>query len=390
VEYDPYSYEIDRDPYPVYRWLRDSEPVYYNERLDFYALSRFEDVERASMDYHTFTSARGTVLELMDATMTGAIIIFMDPPRQTRLRNLVSKAFTPGRVAELEDRIRRMAVEHLAPLVEAGGGDVVREFTARLPMDVISTLLGIPAEDRDEVRGWSNASLHREPGRPEPPATAIEANAKMWAYFEGAVAERRARPRDDMMTALTSAELRADDGSLVRLNDEEIVSFAMLLAAAGNETVTKLLASGIYWLWKHPEQRRVLTEDPSIIPNAVEEMLRFDPPSHYQGRVLTRELSLHGVTMPAGAKVALITGSTGRDERMFDDPDRFDVRRTIDHHLGFGHGWHICLGASLARLESRIALGEFLTRFPDYDVDEDAIEVVHSSNVRGLASLTIG
>jgi cytochrome P450 len=379
VEYDPYSYEIDADPYPIYRRLRDAAPAYHNERLDFWALSRFDDVEQASMDYRTFTSAKGTVLELMDTKMTGEIIIFMDPPAQTRLRNLVSKAFTPRRIAELEPEVRRIAVEHLEPLAAAGSGDAVKDFTARLPMDVISALLGLPDGDRDDVREWSNATLHREPGRPEPPASALDAHARMWAYFAEQVADRRRSPRDDLISALCTTQL----------DDERILTFALLLAAAGNETVTKLLASVVYWLWRYPDQRRILIDDPSMIPAAVEEMLRFDPPSHYQGRVLTREVSMHGVTMPAGAKVALITGSTGRDERRFPDPDRFDVRRRFDHHLAFGHGWHICLGASLARLESRVALEEFLRRFPDYEVDEAGIERFHSSNVRGFSGLPI-
>lgn len=378
-EYDPYSYAIDVDPYPIYRRLREEAPVYHNERLDFWALSRFDDVERASMDYRTFSSAKGTVLELMGTTMAGEIIIFMDPPAQTRLRNLVSKAFTPRRIAELEPQVRRIAVGHLEPLAAAGAGDVVKEFTAKLPMDVISALLGIPEADRDSVREWSNATLYREPGRPEPPPSALEANGHMWRYFQALVAAKRRAPADDLISALCESELR----------DENILTFAMLLAAAGNETVTKLLAAAVYWLWKYPGQRQILLEDPATIPAAVEELLRFDPPSHYQGRTLTRDVTMHGVTMPAGAKVALVTGSTGRDERRFSDPDRFDVRRRIDHHLAFGHGWHICLGASLARVESRVALEEFLGRFPDYTVDEAGIERVHSSNVRGLAGLPI-
>ena len=389
IEYDPYSYEIDVDPYPVYRRLRDEAPVYHNERLDFWALSRFEDVERASRDFETYSSAKGTVLELMGTVMTGEIIIFMDPPAQTRLRNLVSKAFTPRRISELEPEVRRIARAHIAPLAEQGRGDLVKQFTAKLPMDVISALLGIPESDRDQVREWSNVMLHREPGKPEPPPVAMDAHVNAWQYFAALVSERRTRPRDDMMSALIAAELRGEDGELHRLDNEQILTFALLLATAGNETVTKLLGAAAYWLWKHPDQRRILVDDPGVIPNAVEETLRFDPPSHYQGRVLTRDVELHGRTMPRDSKIALITGATGRDERVFPDPDRYDVRREIDHHLGFGHGWHICLGASLARLESRIALEEFLGAFPDYEVDEAGIERVHSSNVRGFAGLPI-
>ena len=389
MEYDPYSYELDIDPYPVYRHLQDHEPLYYNERLDFWALTRFDDCHEAFLDWRTYSSARGTVLELMDKPFGGPLIIFMDPPRQTRLRNLVSKAFTPRRIAELEPQIRAIAAQHLDPLVGRERCDVVKEFTAKLPMDVISALLGIPPADRDSVRGWSNDILHRDPGNPDPPQRAIEAMGRLHEYFGAAVDERRRRPRDDMMTALTTACVRGDDGTSERLTDLEILSFFNLLATAGNETVTKLLASGYYWLWRNPDQRRLLAGDPSLCANAVEELLRYDPPSQYQGRVTTREVELHGRVMPKEAKVLLINGATGRDPRRFPDPDRFDVRREIDIHLGFGFGQHICLGASLARLESRISLEEFLRRIPDYDIPDDGIERMHSSNVRGFSGLTL-
>ncbi len=389
LEYDPYSYELDVDPYPVYRALRDRAPAYYNERLDFWALSRFDDCLRAFVDWQTFSSARGTVLELMDQDVSGPLIIFMDPPRQTRLRNLVSKAFTPRRIAELEPRIREIAVGTLDPLVGKGRCDIVKEFTAKLPMDVISTLLGIPPEDRDAVRGWSNDLLHRDPGRPDPPPRAIQAMGQITEYFTQALEERRRRPRDDMMTALTEAEIPGESGGSQRLTDLEIKAFFNLLATAGNETVTKFLASAFYWLWKNPDQRKLLREDPGRIPGAVEETLRYDPPSQYQGRTLTREVELHGVTMPEGARVLLINASAGRDERKYPDPDRYDVCREIDLHLGLGHGRHICLGASLARLESRVALEEFVRRFPDYEIPDDGIERMHSSNVRGFSGLTL-
>jgi cytochrome P450 len=388
VEFDPYSYELDEDPYPVYRWLRDRAPVYHNERLDFWALSRFDDVLEASLDWRTYSSARGTVLELMSAEMpVGPMIIFMDPPRQTRLRNLVSKVFTPRRIAALEPEVRSIAVGHLERLAEAGGGDAVQEFTAKLPMDVISALLGIPPADRDWVRERSNAILHREPGNPLPTPDGIGKMGELMGYWSDALRERRQRPRDDIMTRVIDAEYVEETGQRTRLSDPEIQAFFGLIATAGNETVTKLLATALYWLWRLPDQRRILVESPAAIPNAVEETLRFDPPSQYQGRTLTRDVTLHGVSVPKGAKVALLTGSTGRDERRFPDPDRFDVRREIERHLGFGYGQHVCLGKSLARLESRVALEEWLRRFPDYEVDEAGMERMHSSNVRGLARL---
>jgi cytochrome P450 len=329
------------------------------------------------------------VLELMDSEIGGPLIIFMDPPRQTRLRNLVSKAFTPRRIAELEPRIREIATSYLDALVGRDRFDVVKEFTAKLPMDVISSLLGIPAEDRDSVRGWSNDVLHRDPDHPGVSSRGMQAMVHLMDYFDRAIAERRARPRDDMMTLLTRVEFVDEKGSASRLTDEEMKAFFNLLATAGNETVTKLLATSFYWLARFPDQRKLLVDDPGLAENAVEEVLRFDPPSQYQGRVLTREVEIHGRTLPKGAKLLIINAASGRDERKYPDPDAFDVRRRFDLHLNFGYGQHICLGKSLARLESAIAHQEFLRRFPEYEVAADGIERMHSSNVRGFSGLVL-
>ncbi len=384
-EYDPYSYEIDLDPYPLYRRMRDEAPAYYNPRLDFWALTRFQDCHDAFLDWQGYSSAQGTVLELMgDMDFAGSLIIFMDPPKQTRYRNLVSKAFTPARMRALQPRIRELAIEHLDRLVGLPRFDVVREFTAKLPMDVISTLLGIPKQDRDSVRGWSNDILHRDAGNPLPTKRGFESMAMLQTYFKEQIAERRRQPKDDVMTLLIEAEVDGD-----KLAENEIIGFFNLLATAGNETVTKLLASAYYWLNRFPEQRRILVEEPAVIPNAVEEFLRFDPPSQYQGRTLMRDLELHGKALPKGAKVMLVNGASGRDERRFPDPDRLDVRREIEFHLGFGYGRHVCLGAFLARMESRVALEEFFRRWPTYEVPEDGIERMHSSNVRGFAGLVL-
>jgi cytochrome P450 len=389
VEYDPFSYELDVDPYPVYRWMQDEAPAYYNERLGFFALTRFQDCLDALLDWRTWSSARGTVLELMDASVLPPLMIFSDPPRQTRLRNLVSKVFTPRRVAALEPEIRRIAAGYLDRLVGCGRFDAVKDFTAKLPMDVISALLGIPPEDRDRVRGWSNAILHRDPGNPVPPPSCMQAQLALLRHFTQAVAERRVRPRDDLITALIEAELPGEDGERERLSEEELTGFINLLATAGNETVTKLLATIFYWLARYPDERALLAREPGWIPNAVEEALRFDPPSQYQGRVATRDVELHGTPVPKGAKLLIINGATGRDPRKFADPDRFDARRPIDQHLGFGFGRHICLGANLARLEMRVALEEFLRRFPIWEVPADGIDRMHSSNVRGFSGLVL-
>jgi len=390
MQYDPYSYEIDEDPYPIYEWLRNEQPIYHNEKLDFWAVTRFEDCWNAYTDFETFSSARGTVLEIMDSGFdAGSLIIFMDPPRQTRMRNLVSKAFTPRRIAELGPKIRQIAVDYLDPLAEQGSCDIVQDFTAKLPMDVISTLLGIPQSDRDMVRDWSNAVLHRDPGNPNFTERGIAAMAELMAYFDAAIAERRRQPRDDIMTLLTQAEVREEDGSLHRLTDEDIRSFFNLLATAGNETVTKLLATIYHLLFLYPDQRKRLLENPGAIPNAVDEALRFDPPSQYQGRTLTRDVEIHGVTVPKDAKFLILNAASGRDERKYPDPDHWDVTRQFDVHLNFGYGRHVCLGKNLALLESRIATQAFLERFPDYDVPADGITRMHSSNVRGLSGLKI-
>jgi cytochrome P450 len=388
--YDPFSYEIDEDPYPVYRWMRDEAPVYHNEQQDFYALTRFQDNLDAFIDRDAYTSTWATSLEFMDQPHPDSgLMIWMDPPAHNRYRGLVSKAFTPRRIAELEPRIRAIATGYLDALVGRERFDVVVEFTARLPMDVISSLLGIPESDRRWVQEGSNAMLHRDPGNPLPRPEAIQAQQEVLAYFDEQIAERRARPRDDMMTLLTEVEWRDEDGTVSRLSDSDIRQFLMLLATAGNETVTKLLATAYHELWRNPEERERLVRDPALVRNAVEELLRYDPPSQYQGRVTTRDVTLHGVTMPKHSRVLLINGATGRDERKFPDPDRFDVGREIDVHLGLGYGRHLCLGASLARLESRVAIEELLARFPRYEVAADGVRRMHSSNVRGLAGLVL-
>ncbi len=388
--YDPYSYEIDEDPYPTYRWMRDEAPLYRNEALDFYALTRFQDNLEAFIDKEAFTSTWSTSLEFMDGPKEGSgLMIWMDPPEHNRYRGLVSKAFTPRRIAELEPRIREIATRHLDALVGRERFDVARDFTARLPMDVISSLLGIPEADRRWVQERSNAMLHRDPGNPLPRQETLDAQQTVLDYFDALIAERRARPRDDMMTLLTQVEWQDEDGSVCRLSDHDVRQFLLLLATAGNETVTKLLATVFFELWRHPEERQVLLEEPQWIPGCVEEALRYDPPSQYQGRVTTRELVLHGQLLPKHSRVLLINGASGRDERKFPDPDRFDVRRSIDMHLGFGYGRHLCIGASLARLESRIAIQELLRRFPHYEVPEGGVERMHSSNVRGLSGLLL-
>jgi cytochrome P450 len=390
VYYDPYDYAIDADPHPVWRRLRDEFPVYRNDALDFYALSRFTDVMSASLDDETYSSAFGTVLELMtDARGQSPMMIWQDRPEHTRMRKLVSRAFSPRRIAELEPRIREICRTDLDPLVGSGGFDFVADFGARLPVMVISALLGVPEEDQDSIRVWTDALLHREPGEVDGGNRHQQVSAQLWGYFARYVAERRQQPRDDMMTDLIRAEIELEDGSKRRLEDSELLAFIGLLSGAGNETVARLLGWGGMLLARFPEQRARLVGDRKLIPNGVEELLRYEAPSPVQARRLTRDVELHGSTLPAGARVLLLTGSAGRDEREYPDADRFDVTRHIERHVSLGYGVHFCLGASLARLEGRVALEEILARFPEWDVDEAACEMVHTSTVRGWAKVPI-
>lgn len=388
MELNPFSYDFHADPYPTYRWLREAAPVYRNETLDFWALSRWDDVLSASLAHDVYSSAKGTVLEMDPSMIEGfPIIIFMDPPRQTRLRRLVSKAFTPARIAALEPFVRDTAGALLDDMVAAGRADFIADFAARLPIAVISHLIGVPDADRDLVREWTDESLSRDDDRPDIPARALAASARLGRYFYELACEKRTRPQDDMISLLAHIEVDEGDGMPQRLTDAELIGFCNLLSAAGNETVTKLLGNAVVLLARHPDQRRRLVEDPARLPAAIEECLRYWPPSQYQGRTLTRPVTLHGVTMPRDARVLLLTAAACRDERQFPNADRFDTSRDVPVQMAFGHGAHKCLGAALARLESRIALEELHARIPDYAVDETACTRVHMSNVHGFASV---
>jgi len=389
LDYDPYDYELDRDPHPVWKRLRDEAPVYYNERYDFYALSRFRDVLDASLDHGTFSSARGTVIEMMDQPLTDPPMIFMDPPRHTAFRKLVSRTFTPRRISRLESRIRALCAGYLDPLVGAGEFDYLGEFGTRLPVMVISSLLGVPEEDQDQLRIWSDQTLHREPGETGPSRAAREASQDIFAYWMSQIEAKRSTPIDDVLSDLVTSEIHLLGESPRRLSDSELLSFCVLISSAGNETVARFLGWAITLLADHPEERDRLVENPRLIPNAVEEILRFEAPSPIQARWVMRDVELHGTVVPKDSKIALLTASANRDEREFPDADRFDVTRRFTQHMSLGLGVHFCLGASLARLEARVALDETLRRFPSWEVDRDRLEMVHTSTVRGYARVPI-
>jgi cytochrome P450 len=386
-EFDPYAYETHEDPYPIYADLRAQAPVYRNDRLGFVALSRHADVLAAFGDVARFSNGLGVSLDpaathpAARATMS---FLAMDPPRHTRMRGLVSRAFTPRRIADLEPRVRELACQHLARVAGDGRCDFVRDFAARLPMDVISEMLGVPEGDRDTLRGLADAVVHREEGMYDIPPAGMAAAAELLGYFTDVVAERRRRPGDDLSAALLTAEIDGD-----RLNDAEVVGFLFLMIIAGNETTAKLLGNALYWLWRNPEQRRAVDGDPRLVPRWVEETLRYDGSTQALARTLTGDVELHGERLLAGERVVLLIGSGNRDERVFPDADRFDVRRNTSDMLSFGHGLHFCLGAALARLESRVALEEVQARLRGWEIDPAGLVRIHSVNVRGFAAMPI-
>ena len=390
--YDPYDPDIDADPHPVWKRLRDEAPVYYNERHDFFALSRYDDVNRALADGETFSSARGIVVEMIDTTpapdddpLPRPMMIMMDPPRHDRLRKLVSRTFTPRRVGLLETRTRELCAETLDPHLGGDSFDYVEECGARIPGMIIGALMGVPTEDQNDIRIWIDDMMRWDPTNTDP--RKAEAGGNIERYLQELVAARRKQPRDDMVSDLLAVAVELDDGSTSKLTHEEIMGFVQLLLFAGNETTARLIGWTALLLARHPDQRAWLVEDPALVPNAIEEILRFEAPSPIQGRLVRREVTMHGTTIPAFSRMALLNGSADRDERHFDEPDRFDIRRTIDRHLAFGYGIHFCIGAALARLEGRVVLEETLARFPDWSTDESGLELVRTSTVRGPAHL---
>jgi cytochrome P450 len=388
VAYDPSSYSVQEDPFPIYRRMQDEAPLYHSADHGFWALTRFEDVLQALSDHGGLSSAKGTLIEQIESGEPPPdMMIFTDPPRHEALRKIVSRAFTPRRIADLEAPVREMCARWLDPVVEAGGGEIVADLAGKLPMAVIARLLGAPAEDNARLKDLSDRLLHRDDGSVAKPEDAATAGAELFGYFAELIADRRVKPADDMITVLVHTELPGVGGEPHRLTEMELVMFCLLLGVAGNETTSKLIATGTVALAQFPDQRARLVEDPALWNGAVEELLRYDPPSHYQGRVATRDMEWYGQTVPEGAVVLLVNGAGNRDPREFEDPEHLIIDRPIERHLAFGQGIHFCLGAALARLETRVALEELVRRFPTYEVDRAGIERFHSSNVRGMSKV---
>lgn len=386
--FDPYDVEINADPYPVFRRLREEVPLYRNETHDFFALSRFDDVQPALADHETYISGRGAIIEFIKANIPvpPGVIIFEDPPIHTVHRGLLSRVFTPRKMNALESMIREFCARSLDPLVGRGGFDFIADLGAQMPMRVIGMLLGIPESDQEAVRDRADAKLRTKPGEPmRAPKGGLPTGEEFAEYIDW----RAEHPSDDLMTELLNAEFEDETGTRRKLRREEILTYVNVVAGAGNETTTRLIGWAGKVLAEHPDQRAALAADPSLIPNAIEELLRFEPPAPHVARYVARDVEHHGERVPAGSAMMLLIGAANRDDRRFPDGDRFDIHRKITQHLSFGYGIHFCLGAALARIEGRVALEEVLKRFPEWDVDRANAKLSPTSTVRGWDTLPV-
>ncbi len=389
--YDPYDFEIDTDPYPVWRRMREEAPLYWNERYGFFALSRFDDVERGLVDWHTYSSAKGTLIELIksDYDIPPGSIIFDDPPRHDLHRGLLSRVFTPKKMAAIEPEVRAFCARTLDPHVGSGGFDFIADLGAQMPMRTIGMLLGIPEADQEAIRERIDEGLRLEEGAPVGVSQRLTDASEQHSLFAEYIDWRAKNPSDDLMTDLLDAEYEDTDGERKKLTRDEVLGYVGLLAAAGNETTTRLIGWTGKVLAEHPDQRREIVEDRSLLNGAIEELLRFEAPSPIQARFVTHDVEWYGQTVSEGSVMVLLNGSANRDERHFPDGERFDIHRKIDHHLSFGYGIHFCLGAALARLEGRVALDEVLDRWPEWEVDWDGAVQARTSTVRGWESLPV-
>ncbi|KHO19451.1 cytochrome P450 [Mycolicibacterium setense] len=387
VYFDPYDVEINANPYPTFARLREESPLYYNEQHDFYALSRFADVNKGLVDHETFSSARGAIIELIKANIdipSGALI-FEDPPIHTMHRKLLARMFTPRKINALEPKIREFCAQSLDPLVGVGKIDFIKDFGAIMPMRVISALLGIPEDDQEMIRDHGNDQLRTEAGKP---MKAAQEGLVDGSIFETYIDWRKDNPSDDIMTDLLNVEFTDEHGVTRKLTREELLIYINVVAGAGNETTTRLIGWAAKVLAEHPDQRRQLVENPALIPQAIEELLRFEPPAPHVARYVTRDVEFYGQTVPQGSVMMMLIGAAVRDSRQFPpDGEVFDIHREQRQHLAFSVGTHYCLGSALARLEGRIALEEMLKRFPEWDVDLDNAELSPTSTVRGWDSM---
>ncbi|MGO9693763.1 MAG: cytochrome P450 [Mycobacterium sp.] len=386
VHFDPYDVDLIADPYPMFARLRDEAPLYYNAEYDFFAVSRYADINKALVDNVTYSSARGAILELIKANLEipSGMLIFEDPPIHDVHRKLLSRMFTPRRIAALEPMIREFCAQCLDPLVGSGQFDFVADLGAQMPMKVISSLLGIPDDDQEYVRDYVNAQLRTEAGKPMDHTRGLSVGEQFEAYIDW----RAEHPSDDIMTELLNVEFVDATGSTRRLTRDEILVYLNVVAGAGNETTTRLIGWAGKILAEHPDQRRELARHPELIPQAIEELLRYEPPAPHVSRYVTSDVSLYDQTVPAGSVMMMLIGAACRDERQFGpDAGEFNIHRTARPHLTFSVGAHFCLGSALARLEGRVALEEVLKRFPEWEVDLNSAKLSPTSTVRGWESM---
>jgi cytochrome P450 len=387
VYYDPFDFDIDDDPYPIWKRLRDEAPLYHNEKYNFYALSRYEDVSRDLTNWEAYRSGRGTT---MDIIMSGievppGIILFEDPPIHDLHRHLLSKVFTPRRMEAIEPLTRDFCVRALDPLMGTGRFDFIGNLGAMVPMRTIGYLLGIPEDNQEALRDRGGRQLTLKEGTFR--VVTEEFFEQSYEMFSEYIDWRVEHPSDDLMTQLLNVEFE-DDGVTRRLTRTEVLQYTNMIAGAGNETTTRLIGFMGQLLAEHPDQRRQIVDNPSLIPMAIEEVLRYEAPSPVQARYVARDIECHGTTVPEGSVMLLINGSANRDERKFPDADRFDIHRGATH-LSFGHGLHFCLGSALARMQARVALEEVIKRWPDWEVDYANAHKAHTTSVRGWAKLPV-
>ena len=386
VRFDPYDVELIADPYPMFARLRDEAPLYYNPEYDFFALSRFADVNKALVDHATFSSARGVILELIKANLDipSGMLIFEDPPIHDVHRRLLARMFTPRKINALEPMIREFCVQALDPVVGTGRFDFVTDLGAQMPMKVISALLGIPDDDQEYVRDHVNAQLRTEAGKPMDHSRGLSVGEMFAAYIDW----RAENPSDDIMTDLLTVEFVDETGTTRRLTREEILVYVNVVAGAGNETTTRLIGWAGKVLAEHPDQRRDLVDNPGLIPQAIEELLRFEPPAPHMARYVTRDFTAYDQTVSEGSVMLMLVGAACRDERQFGpDAGEFNIHRTARPHLTFSVGAHFCLGSALARLEGRVALEEILKRFPEWEPDMANAKLSPTSTVRGWETM---
>jgi cytochrome P450 len=388
VYFDPYDVEINADPYPTYERLREEAPIYHNDRYDFWALSRHEDVQKALVNWQVFSSGHGDLLDILRSgiEVPKGVVMWEDPPLHTVHRGLMSRVFTPRRMAQLEDQVRAYCVRCLDPLVGSDGFDIITELASMLPMRVIGMLLGIPEQDQIAVRNRTDRDLRTRPGEP---MVIVESEVVTGEMFADYIEWRSQHPSDDLMTMLLNAEFEDEAGVTRTLTRQEVLTYTSVLAGAGNETTGRLIGWLAKTLAEHPDQRRLVAEQRSLIPNVIEETLRFEPTGHASARFVTEDIEYYGTTLPTGSAVLLLMASANRDPRRFENPDDYDVTRADVQHLTFGYGPHFCLGTHLARLEGRVALDEILNRWREWDIDYSGIKLASTSTVRGWERLPL-